>query len=70
MKGYPVVVGDTKNGAALVGQVVSVSQSRAVVRRIDDRNFGVGAQLVQGADVRAAGHRRPGSRAATSCASR
>lgn len=48
VKGQPVVVGDTKGGAALVGQVVSVSQSRAIVRRIDDRNFGVGAQLIQG----------------------
>jgi rod shape-determining protein MreC len=48
VKGMPVVVGDTKGGAALVGQVVSVSKSRAIVRRIDDRNFGVGAQLVQG----------------------
>jgi rod shape-determining protein MreC len=55
VKGYPVVVGDTKNGAALVGQVVSVSQSRAVVRRIDDRNFGVGAHLVQGAAFGPAG---------------
>jgi len=44
----PVVVGDTKSGAALVGQVVSVSKTRAVVRRVDDRNFGVGAHLVQG----------------------
>jgi cell shape-determining protein MreC len=43
----PVVVGDS-NGAALVGQVVSVSKSRAIVRRLDDRNFGVGAQLVEG----------------------
>ena len=55
VKGFPVVVGDTKNGAALVGQVVSVSQSRAVVRRIDDRNFGVGAHLVQGATFGPAG---------------
>jgi rod shape-determining protein MreC len=47
-KDMPVVVGDS-SGAALVGQVVSVSKSRAIVRRIDDRNFGVGAQLVQGA---------------------
>ena len=44
----PVVVGDS-NGAALVGQVTSVSRSRAIVRRVDDRNFGVGAQLVEGA---------------------
>jgi rod shape-determining protein MreC len=48
VKGMPVVVG-TSDGAALVGQVVSASKSRAIVRRIDDRNFGVGAQLVQGA---------------------
>jgi rod shape-determining protein MreC len=47
-KGQPVVVGDTNGGAALVGQVESVSKSRAIVRRIDDRSFGVGAQLVQG----------------------
>jgi rod shape-determining protein MreC len=46
-KGMPVVVGDS-NGAALVGEVTSVSRSRAIVRRIDDRNFGVGAQVVQG----------------------
>ncbi len=46
-KSMPVVVGDS-NGAALVGQVVSVSKSRAIVRRLDDRNFGVGAQLVEG----------------------
>jgi rod shape-determining protein MreC len=45
-KGMPVVVGvNTK--AALVGQVFSVSKSSAIVRRIDDRNFGTGAQLVQ-----------------------
>jgi rod shape-determining protein MreC len=31
-----------------VGKVVRVSSSRAVVRRIDDANFGAGAQLVQG----------------------
>jgi rod shape-determining protein MreC len=55
VKGFPVVVGDTTNGAALVGQVVSVSKSRAVVRRIDDRNFGVGAHLVQGANFGPAG---------------
>jgi rod shape-determining protein MreC len=45
-KGMPVVVGaDTK--AALVGQVFSVSKSAAIVRRIDDRQFGTGAQLIQ-----------------------
>jgi rod shape-determining protein MreC len=48
VKGMPVVVGNS-NGAALVGQVQSVSRSRAIIRRIDDRQFGVGAQLVQGA---------------------
>ena len=51
----PVVVGDQKNGAALVGQVVSVATTRSIVRRIDDRNFGVGAQLVQGAGFGPAG---------------
>jgi rod shape-determining protein MreC len=43
--GFPVVVGDS-SGAALVGQVFSVSKSSAVIRRLDDRNFGVGAQLM------------------------
>jgi rod shape-determining protein MreC len=47
-KRMSVVVGNA-DGAALVGQVVSVSKTAAIVRRIDDRNFGVGAQLVQGA---------------------
>jgi rod shape-determining protein MreC len=41
----PVVVG----GAALVGRVFSVSKSSAVIQRIDDRNFGAGARLVQAA---------------------
>lgn len=54
-KDMPVVVGDTKSGAALVGQVVSVSKTRAIVRRIDDRNFGAGAQLVQGTGFGPAG---------------
>ena len=54
-RGMPVVVGDQKNGAALVGQVVSVATTRSIVRRIDDRNFGVGAQLVQGAGFGPAG---------------
>jgi rod shape-determining protein MreC len=43
----PVVVGSAGK-AALVGKVVRVSASSAVVERIDDANFGVGAQLVQG----------------------
>jgi rod shape-determining protein MreC len=51
----PVVVGDAEGGAAIVGQVVSVSNTRAVVRRIDDRNFGVGAHLVQGGNFGPAG---------------
>jgi rod shape-determining protein MreC len=55
VKGMPVVVGDTKNGAALVGQVVTVSKSRAIVRRMDDRDFAVGAHLVQGAKFGPAG---------------
>jgi len=54
VKGYPVVVG-ANNGAALVGQVVTVSKSRAIVRRIDDRNFAVGAHLVQGTKFGPAG---------------
>jgi rod shape-determining protein MreC len=53
-KGMPVVVGNS-DGAALVGQVVAVSKSAATVRRIDDRNFGVGAQLVQGSGSGPAG---------------
>jgi rod shape-determining protein MreC len=43
----PVVFG-TGGASALVGQVVRVSSSDAVVRRIDDPNFGVGARVVQG----------------------
>ncbi len=42
----PVVAG-ASGKAALVGKVVRVSQSSAIVQRIDDANFGVGAQLVQ-----------------------
>ncbi len=38
----PVVV-----GGALVGVVFSVAKNSAIVRRIDDRSFGAGAQLVQ-----------------------
>jgi rod shape-determining protein MreC len=53
-KGMSVVVGNS-DGAALVGQVVAVSKSAATVRRIDDRNFGVGAQLVQSAGSGPAG---------------
>jgi len=45
-KDMPVVVGaDSK--AALVGRVVRVSTNSAVVERVDDANFGVGAQLIQ-----------------------
>ena len=45
--GMPVVVG-TSGKSALVGQVVRVSKTSAVVERIDDANFGAGALLVQG----------------------
>ncbi len=47
-KGQPVVVADAAGDGALVGQVFSVSRNSAIVRRIDDREFGAGAQLVQG----------------------
>jgi rod shape-determining protein MreC len=47
-KGMPVVVADAAGDGALVGQVYAVSRNSAIVRRIDDRDFGVGAQLVQG----------------------
>jgi rod shape-determining protein MreC len=47
-KDMPVVVGTPDGKAALVGTVVRVSQSDAIVQRIDDANFGAGAQLVQG----------------------
>ena len=43
----PVVVGAVGK-AALVGTVVRVSANSAIVRRIDDGTFGVGAQLIQG----------------------
>jgi rod shape-determining protein MreC len=42
-----VVVG-AAGKAALVGKVVRVSSGSAVVQRIDDPEFGAGAQLVQG----------------------
>jgi rod shape-determining protein MreC len=45
-KDMPVVVG-VSGKAALVGTVVRVSSDQAIVQRIDDANFGVGAQLVQ-----------------------
>jgi rod shape-determining protein MreC len=45
-EGMPVVVG-ANGGSALVGRVASVSGNSAVVERIDDANFGVGAQLMQ-----------------------
>ncbi len=42
----PVIVG--ANGkAALVGRVARVSANHAIVQRIDDGSFGVGAQLIQ-----------------------
>ena len=40
--GMPVVY-----GSALVGKVYRVTRSAAIVQRIDDRQFGVGAQLVE-----------------------
>jgi rod shape-determining protein MreC len=43
----PVVVG-AAGQAALVGKVSRVSRNSAIVQRIDDANFGVGAQLIQG----------------------
>jgi rod shape-determining protein MreC len=46
----PVVVGRSGK-SALVGKVVRVSSSRAVVQRIDDASFGSGAQLVQGDEM-------------------
>ncbi len=45
-RGMPVVVGAGEK-SALVGQVFSVSKSSAIIRRIDDANFGTGAQLIQ-----------------------
>jgi rod shape-determining protein MreC len=45
-KDMPVVVG-AGNKAALVGRVARVSANEAIVQRIDDGNFGVGAQLIQ-----------------------
>jgi rod shape-determining protein MreC len=47
-KGMPVVVG-ASGASALVGQVVRVSANQSIVQRVDDPNFGVGAQLLQGA---------------------
>ncbi len=41
-KDMPVVV-----GGALVGKVYRVTRTSAIVQRIDDRQFGVGAQLVE-----------------------
>jgi rod shape-determining protein MreC len=43
--GLPVAVGGD-SAAALVGEVVATSANSATIRRIDDRNFGAGAQLV------------------------
>jgi rod shape-determining protein MreC len=45
-KDMPVVVGAVGK-AALVGKVVRVSANSAIVQRIDDATFGIGAQLVQ-----------------------
>jgi rod shape-determining protein MreC len=44
--GQPVVVGANGN-AALVGTVTRVSANTATIQRVDDPNFGVGAQLMQ-----------------------
>jgi rod shape-determining protein MreC len=43
---YQPVVFGVNGKAALVGTVVRVSASRATVQRIDDANFGAGAQLM------------------------
>ena len=48
-KDMPVVV-----GGALVGKVFRVTRGSAIVQRIDDRQFGVGAQIVEKIGVRAA----------------
>jgi rod shape-determining protein MreC len=45
-RGQPVVVG-ARGAPALVGRIASVSASSAIIERIDDANFGVGAQLMQ-----------------------
>jgi rod shape-determining protein MreC len=45
-RNMPVVVG-TSGAPALVGRIASVSANSAIVERIDDANFGVGAQLMQ-----------------------
>ena len=42
----PVIVG-AGNKAALVGRIARVSANNAIVQRIDDGSFGVGAQLIQ-----------------------
>jgi rod shape-determining protein MreC len=50
-KDMPVVV-----GGALVGKVYRVTRSSAIVQRIDDRQFGVGAQLIEKASNGAVGN--------------
>jgi len=45
VKDLPVVVG-VGGHAALVGRIASVSANSAIVERIDDANFGAGAQLM------------------------
>jgi rod shape-determining protein MreC len=46
----PVVFGTRDdNATALVGRISRVSATSAIVERIDDANFGVGAQIMQGA---------------------
>jgi rod shape-determining protein MreC len=59
----PVVVG-AAGKSALVGKVVRVSANSAVVQRIDDANFGVGARLVQ-ADAAGPKGTAEGQRAST-----
>jgi hypothetical protein len=60
-RGMPVVVGNG-NEEVLVGQVLSASVSSALVRRIDDPTFGVGAQLLLGNGVQVAAGTASGQR--------
>ena len=46
--GQPVVINtQDRNATALVGKITRVSANNAIVERIDDASFGVGAQLMQ-----------------------
>jgi hypothetical protein len=60
-RGMPVVVGNG-NEEVLVGQVLSASASSALVRRIDDPTFGVGARLLLGNGVQVAAGTASGQR--------